>query len=383
MITIPGRIPIRIHPFFWLLIFLIGWIQSQTVLGIAVWSLIILASVIVHEFGHALTAVAFGQQAQIDLIAFGGLTQRHGPVLNLWKEFLIVLNGPLAGIGLFLLALLAKSFLGVPNATLPGQILIIVIEVNLFWTLLNLLPVQPLDGGRLLSIFFEAIFGVKGVKMALFISMTLSAILGLGFFYIGQLFAGTLFMMFMFENFRNWQTSLAFTPHDQNPNLRQLMELAEQDLLEGREEEAFEKFARIRTATSEGFLHGTATQKMAETLAKRGDYQQARELLLSLSSKLSPEALSLLHRLHYLTGHCDETLKMGDETYRSKPGYEVALINAFCYALKGEAQPAVGWLQCAIRDGLPNASAILQRPEFSNIRQDPRFQHLLGRVCKL
>src|SRR5262249_30239367 len=101
MITIPGKIPIRIHPLFWLLAILIGWISSNTPIGTALWVLVILISVIVHEYGHALTAIAFGQRARIDLIVTGGLTQRSGPVLKLWKEFFVILNGPLAGLALY------------------------------------------------------------------------------------------------------------------------------------------------------------------------------------------------------------------------------------------------------------------------------------------
>lgn len=376
MITIPGKIPIRVHPFFWILILLIGWLQTATFFGMAVWALIILVSVLIHEFGHALTAIAFGQKAQIDLIAFGGLTQRQGPTLSLWKEFLITLNGPLAGIGLFLLAMLAKNIFGIANSGLPGQILMVVVEVNLFWTLLNLLPIQPLDGGRLFSILLEASLGVRGIKIALFLSMVLAAVIGLGFFYFGQLFAGTLFLMFMFENFRSWQSSLAYAQEDQNPKLKQLLNAAEQDRMEGFPEAAFEKFDTVRRASSGGVLNLMATQRMAEILAEKGNYNEARELLMPISSKLSPEALSLLHRLHYLTGHPEDAIKMGDQTYHSYPGYETALVNAFCYALKGDATPAIGWLQCAIRDGLPNFNVILKRSEFDKIRQDPRFQAL-------
>ena len=83
---------------------LIGWLNTQTIQGALEWTVMIFVSVLFHEFGHALTAVSFGQIARIDLLGFGGLTQRHGPKLNLWKEFLIVLNGPCAGLLLFIIA---------------------------------------------------------------------------------------------------------------------------------------------------------------------------------------------------------------------------------------------------------------------------------------
>src|SRR4051812_20886609 len=105
MIRIPGSIPISIYPFFWLLAVGIGWINTFNILGTSIWIGIIFVSVLVHEYGHALTAIFFGQKAQIDLVAMGGITQRHGSKLKLWQDFIIVLNGPLAGLCLGLLAL--------------------------------------------------------------------------------------------------------------------------------------------------------------------------------------------------------------------------------------------------------------------------------------
>jgi hypothetical protein len=74
MIEIPGRIPLAIHPFFWVFAALIGWMNSQTILGTLIWVGIIVVSVVVHEFGHAITAVLFKQKARIQLIALGGVT---------------------------------------------------------------------------------------------------------------------------------------------------------------------------------------------------------------------------------------------------------------------------------------------------------------------
>src|SRR5271155_1717567 len=98
MIILPGTIPIRIHPIFWLMGLLLGWLISQSLIGMFIWLGIIFISVLVHEFGHALAALAFGQSSHIDLIAFGGLTTRQGGKLKLWQEFVVVASGPLAGL---------------------------------------------------------------------------------------------------------------------------------------------------------------------------------------------------------------------------------------------------------------------------------------------
>src|SRR5579872_5701883 len=46
MIEIPGRIPLAIHPFFWVFAAMIGWLNSGTMMGTLIWVGIILVSVV-------------------------------------------------------------------------------------------------------------------------------------------------------------------------------------------------------------------------------------------------------------------------------------------------------------------------------------------------
>ena len=42
---------------------MIGWLNSALILGTAIWAVVILVSVLIHEYGHALTAFVFGQES--------------------------------------------------------------------------------------------------------------------------------------------------------------------------------------------------------------------------------------------------------------------------------------------------------------------------------
>lgn len=376
MIKIPGTIPIHIFPIFWILCFVIGLLNSSTIPQMFIWVGIVLISVLIHEYGHALTALAFGQKAHIDLLGFGGLTHRHGRKLKKWQEFLVTFNGPLFGFSFYLICLLLYGYLQpAPESTL-SYILINTISINLIWTIINLLPVQPLDGGHLLSITLEGLFGVKGLKIALFLSIVLATIITvLGFVY-HQLFIGIIFFMFAFENYRLWQKSLSLTDFDQDSVLQNMLKSANKEMMLGNEEEALNEFQQIRDVAKSGVIYLTATESMAKILDHLGKHEEGFQLLSQVSSKLSPESLLLLQRFAFESSQWKVAAKTGERAYQEFPGYEVALINALSYSQIGEIIPAIGWLQCAIRDGLPNIKSILTKPEFDNIRNTNPFRDI-------
>lgn len=377
MLRFGRRIPITIHPIFWFIAFLIGWLNSSTVVGSIIWTIVILISVLIHEFGHALTSVAFGQSPRIDLMGFGGVTLREGPKLSLWKEFLIVLNGPCAGLILFAIAFQAKHLIGLKGGTYVAFGMEIATYVNLVWTLLNLLPILPLDGGRLVSIILEGLFGVKGLKFSFLLSIILAVAFSAFLFIIQAFLGGALFLMLAFESYRSWQATAGMTAHDQNADLQKLYKEAEDHLNMGSKEEALQQFQQIREESKSGFLYLAATERVAELMYEQGKYQEVFGLLYPIKNEISIGSLKLLHQSAYRLGEWKEAISLGDRAFQAFPSYDTALINALCYALLGKDSPAVGWLQCSIREGLPNLNEIVKKREFDHIRDHTAFQSFL------
>lgn len=376
-----GTIPVVIHPFFWLLACAISLLNAATVPQFGIWMAIIFISILVHELGHATTAQAFGQRAHIDLIGFGGLTKGTGPKLKLWQQFIVVLNGPLAG---FMLAGLAWFISRQVQVANPHPLLIysltIALYINVFWTILNLIPVQPLDGSKLMTILLESIFGLRGVKIALFISFVLAAALCLFFFIINDFLIGAVFGMFAFEGYRSWQSSLMMTDKDKDLVLQHLLKEAESDLRKGNKGPALEKLQRIRQLAKSGVIYLAASEQAAHLLVEQGHSQEAYELLHQIKSKLSPEALRVLHHLAYSQGQWQEAISLGDKAFQAYPSYEVAVINALSHSVLGNVRPAIGWLQCALQQGLPDMRELLRKKEFDPIRQDPLFVDFENKV---
>lgn len=371
-------IPIRIHPFFWVLICLIGWVNSGTILGTMLWGVVIFFSVLIHEYGHALTAIAFGQTASIDLVAFGGATSRKGKKLKLWQEFLVVLNGPIAGFLLFIIFYQIREHTDM-NAISPvwAFLLEITVNANLFWTILNLLPIHPLDGGRLVGIICEGLWGIKGIKLGLLLSLVCAVLISLFLFSSNDLFLGSIFLMLAFESYRTWQGYQAIREQDRDQDLKNLLHQAENELKMAKIKEAKSDFEKIRENAKAGVIFDSATRYLGEIKHKEGDDRTAYELLFPLKHRLNADGLKLLHLVAYNNEDWKNGVDIGNLSYQAMPSYDTALLNAFCHAQLSEVRPAIGWLNCALKDGLPNLRLILTKSDFDKIRHTPQFQQFV------
>ncbi|HUZ28394.1 MAG TPA: site-2 protease family protein, partial [Solirubrobacteraceae bacterium] len=125
--------------------------------------LVLFASLIVHELGHALVARRQGIEVKrIDLFLFGGLTQMGRDAATPAEEFKVAGAGPMATFLFVLLCLAVDLVLVGPHrlvhaATLDGDVHITPVLLSLSWLLFwnvlllvfNLIPAFPLDGGRI------------------------------------------------------------------------------------------------------------------------------------------------------------------------------------------------------------------------------------------
>ena len=156
-------IPFEIGPYFWVGSAMFGANVAQganAVTALLVWIACVFVSIIVHELGHALTARHFGAQPAVELHALGGVTRMFGRGLTRSEGFWVTLAGPAAGFGLYLVTLGIRHWPGLTHTLADsGETVAFVVvsalsflwQINLFWTLFNLMPILPLDGGRLLS----------------------------------------------------------------------------------------------------------------------------------------------------------------------------------------------------------------------------------------
>ena len=368
-----GKIPISIHPAFWIIAAVIGWLYSNSFGGTLVWITIIFISVLIHEMGHAVMAFVFKQKPQISLVAMGGATSYEGKNLKFWQQFLITLNGPIFGFLLFFLAwgILSLDIIHQPNII---AFLSLIKIVNLFWTCVNLLPILPLDGGQLVRIAFEAWLGVKGFKISLFIGMLTALGFSLTFFILQYFLIGALFFLFAFQSFDMFRRSKNLTPSDRDLNNANLFQNGERAFETGRIEEAKNIFSQVRERTKKGMLFVGATYYLALLLAKEAKRKEAYDLLLPIKDQIPEEGIFLLHDLAYEAKNYPLVAKLGPDCYQKRPSQEIALRNAKAYAYINEAKPAGGWLKTAMKEGHLNIDEILKEEEFQKIKDLEEFK---------
>lgn len=374
MIQIPGRIPVIIHPFFWIFAAILGWLASGTLMGMLIWVGIIFFSVLFHEYGHALTAVMFKQEARIQLIALGGVTSFDGPKLKFWQQFIITFNGPLFG---FFIFLAATGLLQLDLNPVAYRILKATQVANLFWTVVNLLPVLPLDGGQLLRIVLEASFGVKGFKAALLIGAIIAISISMYFFMIQAYLIGAFFFLFAFQSFDSWRRSRKATRDDREDGNKELMNQAEMALQQGNKEEAKRIFQEVREKASGGMLALAATQYLAFLLYKEGKRKESYDLLLPIKDELSDDLLAVLHELASQEKNYPLVIEISQTAYQTAPSQKMALNNARAFAHESEAKHAGGWLQTAWQFGGLDLNVILEEKEFKDLKDNPEFKEFI------
>jgi Zn-dependent protease len=198
---------------------LLGLSSNAGPVSVAIFGLIVVVSVMVHELGHALVGMAFGLRPQIDLHGMGGTTswlldpsaaQETREKLSPLRSVLVSLAGPGFGLLLGVLVVAVDRFL----PTKPQIVQTAIADakwVNIGWSIFNLLPILPLDGGNILASTVRGIMGhgrsevragARGQIGVRYWSIGLAIALGLLALRAGAIMAVGLSAIFVMQNLR-------------------------------------------------------------------------------------------------------------------------------------------------------------------------------------
>ena len=193
--------PVSVHWMFWVMAALLGGgINASTPREfqfLAVWMAAAFGSILIHELGHTFTQRRFGARAHIMLYAFGGLAIPDRGFTR-WQGLVVSLAGPLVQIAL---GLVARAMLPA-TLQLPLGVTWFVLsffQVSVFWGLLNLLPILPLDGGHIL----RALLGPRRETLCCYIGAACAAGLAVFMFTAwGSLWNTVFFGVLAWQNFQ-------------------------------------------------------------------------------------------------------------------------------------------------------------------------------------
>lgn len=216
-------VPVRVHPLFWLIVLLFG--STGALIQIPIWIFVVFISILFHELGHAMAFRFYGIRSQIILHGMGGLTIPEAtPWGTSWanvspspkQEIIISLAGPFSG---FLFAALVEIVLTFSGGTVQasklfgsgGSLFIFFINmllyVNIFWGIFNLLPVIPLDGGQVTRNILIQVDPYGGARKSLWVSVIAGVVIALGgWILLKSIFIPLLFGLLAFQSYQLLQS---------------------------------------------------------------------------------------------------------------------------------------------------------------------------------
>lgn len=287
------KIPLKVHWSFALLLFYVIYMGQQlgmstfAIINFFYFTLLIFVCVVLHEFGHALTARRYGIGTQDILITpIGGLARLERLPEKPVHEMVVAIAGPLVNV---LIALIIGAYLylsGTGFDVIGSEAVVfeyfrnfpvLILFLNVVLVLFNLIPAFPMDGGRILR---AAISIFQGRRKGTLIASWIGRVLAVGFLifglyenHIGLIFIGIFVFFAARAEYRNVAAEERYRHGCVADVLNHnFMVFSEDDLMqdvfqqwEGSEENA------ILVADEENNIIGIISEEMVRHAREQGD----------------------------------------------------------------------------------------------------------------
>lgn len=187
----------RLHPLF------IMVMMVSVVTGFFVELITLFGIIVIHEIGHVAAAKSFGWRVrEVQLLPFGGVVvvDDQGNV-SAWQEIAVAIAGPLQNV-----LMIGMAYLLVWCGIWEQEWAIYFIKANLIIGLFNLLPLLPLDGGKIMQSLLSLLFSYhRTIVYCTRISLLFSFVMILIAIYpSGQGIQLNLLMIGLFLFYSNW-----------------------------------------------------------------------------------------------------------------------------------------------------------------------------------
>jgi len=335
-------IPVRVEPVFFVIIGVLGLNQltptrsgdSHPVLLVS-WVGIAFVSILLHEFGHAVAFRLFGVQPSITLYGMGGLTSGTGR-LTPTESIIVSLAGPLSALILLGLPAWWLQQNGSISGTDATAILAQVIWINVGWSVLNLLPILPLDGGNVLLSTLELVTRGKGRRVAEVVSIVVAIVVALVAFRAGFVFGAVLAVMFVGINV----TSLSKVKQEQQGDE---LSYGHRALIEHRPADAQLAAEAVLAKRPSGALLRWASELLGWSRLWQGDQAGAQAAVDRYAHAGAPSG-SFRAAQALAAGHIAEGVAVMAWAFANEPPGPSQVLGAIAVAGTGQAQAFTGEL---------------------------------------
>jgi Zn-dependent protease len=437
-------IPVTVQPFFFLVIGFLGYNRNLPFEFLIEWIIVVLISILAHEFGHALTVRAFGMSPQILIYGFGGVTswtddKRISPL----KHIAISLAGPFAGFlfggAVYLSERNLPDLFAGPLGSRTYQDLLF---VNWGWGIFNLLPVLPLDGGNVAYSIEQWVTKKQRGVITRVVSLIVAGGIGLWALSVNQVWVALLMGFFAWSN---GSALFQLLQYKRDGGLRSLLDraqesvknddgatavqLAKEALSSAHSVEMKEESQRILL---QGLILGADIEQAkkeadrlhavyghAAFLQALGDFDQNQlpraipviehlyaaspspdlnftfanalivagrlhEALPLIARQQQPEyadgAYKMLQIAAFHSGEFELSAEAGRQSFERTKDPEVAYNIACAEARAGRADEALAWIGRAVEMGYYDGAAMASDPDLETLRSRPEFEAIRGRL---
>lgn len=431
-------IPVRVDLTFFIIAVMLG-LGARTGGLLLAWVVIVFCSVLIHELGHAIAYRRFGVPPEILLQGTGGLTfGTPTEPLTAAKSVVMSLAGPLTGLLLVGLPALYLSRTAENLSPNWDTILSDIVFVNLAWSVVNLLPILPLDGGNVAATLLSRRNGENGTRQAHILSAAVAAAAGLFALSKGLIFGAVYAGFFAGYNLsrlsaaRNadlkdelvdgWRALargdhaaaatvaqriladrpsaammiganelLAWTRLTQEDvaGARSAIErvppgqavdpmlLATLELEDDRPEEALALLDKAYRAQR----FGPAAAMVANAVARANLHHALAQRFLAPGGA-GPDAAALFAAHLHVAGRYEESIAVGNAALDAGSGDrgQLAYNLACSYARAGDVHGAFEWLGRAVDLGFSDVALFQRDPDLEALRHDDRYDAVLRRL---
>ncbi len=220
-------IPVFVHWSFWLLFLVVVYV-GKTLPSIAFLSAYVLGlfgCVVLHEFGHALSARFYGVSTRdITILPIGGVARLDKMPEKPFQEFVVAIAGPAVNVAIVLILSVLMYFsysfqFGVEEFAAHEssddtsmKLLYALLYSNVGLVVFNMIPAFPMDGGRVL----RALLSLRlGRSKATYIASIFGQVISIGFI----IYAVLPVFRYLFSSFSKTNVSLSFIDWDVQPVL--------------------------------------------------------------------------------------------------------------------------------------------------------------------